>query len=44
MSGKVRYTQREDNLLALPVPIEMATNKGMIVFNNYGCGVMCAKM
>ena len=26
-SGKVRYTQREDNLFALPVPLNAATNK-----------------
>ena len=27
MSGKVRYSKREDKLLALPVPMETATNK-----------------
>ena len=27
VSGKVRYSLREDNLLALPVPVELATNK-----------------
>ena len=27
VSGKVRYSKREDKLLALPVPMEMATNK-----------------
>ena len=27
VSGKVRYSKREDKLLALPVPMETATNK-----------------
>ena len=28
VSGKVRYTSREDKLLTLPVPMEASTNKG----------------
>ena len=35
VSGKVRYSKREDKLLALPVPMEMATNKS-------GWGLPCA--
>lgn len=30
VSGKVRYSKREDKLLALPVPMEMATNKSEV--------------
>ncbi len=29
-SGKVRYSLREDNLLPLPVPLDAATNKGVV--------------
>ena len=29
-SGKVRYSLREDNLLPLPVPLDAATNKGIM--------------
>ena len=28
-SHKVKYTHREDNILALPIPVEAATNKGL---------------
>ena len=27
-SGKVRYTSREETLLALPIPLEAVLNKG----------------
>lgn len=32
VSGKVRYTKRDDFLLQLPVPMDMATNKGVAMF------------
>lgn len=33
VSGKVRYSRRDDYLLQLPVPMDMATNKGIYLFS-----------
>ena len=35
LSKKVRYSEKPELLLTLPVPMDMATNKGSDYFNYY---------
>ena len=46
VSGKVRYTKRDDFLLQLPVPMDLATNKGdkgVAMFTGLCLGMGCCR-